>query len=179
MEAAEGSVTPPILSDDTVVDMLEIRALLARYCSCVDAREPRAIAESAFTLDGIDDHGIFGSVFRGRDAIEAMFTRSNAITEASAHFVASAVIEVDGDVATGRSYVSGWTWTWASESAGRRRGAEWVFVGIYADRFARTDEGWLISERRVEPLGPGATGFGRRPPAYAGSAGIGPEDDDR
>ena len=153
-------------------DLEQIRALLSRYASLVDAREPSAIASGAFTPDGSDDHGLYGSVFRGRDAIEAMFRRSNETTEASAHFVADPVIEIDGDVAYGRTYVTGWTWTRDSAVAGNVRPADWVFIGIYVDRFERTGDGWLISQRTVEPLGPGATAAGERPGAYAGSAGI-------
>jgi ketosteroid isomerase-like protein len=153
-------------------DLEQIRALLSRYASLVDARDPSAIGPGAFTLDGSDDHGLYGSVFRGRDAIEAMFRRSNETTEASAHFVADPVIEIDGDVAYGRTYVTGWTWTRDSAAAGNVRPADWVFIGIYVDRFERTGDGWLISQRAVEPLGPGATAAGQRPGAYAGSAGI-------
>jgi ketosteroid isomerase-like protein len=153
-------------------DLAQIRALLSRYASLVDARDPRAIASGAFTPDGSDDHGLYGSVFRGRDAIEAMFRRSNETTEASAHFVADPVIEIDGDVAYGRTYVTGWTWTLDSAAAGNVRPADWVFIGIYVDRLERTGDGWLISERTVEPLGPGATAAGSRPGVYAGSAGI-------
>ena len=153
-------------------DLAQIRALLSRYASLVDARDPRAIAAGAFTPGGSDDHGLYGSVFRGRDAIEAMFRHSNETTEASAHFVADPVIEIDGDVAYGRTYVTGWTWVRESGVAGNVRPANWVFIGIYVDRFERTGEGWLISERTVEPLGPGATAAGSRPGAYAGSAGV-------
>ena len=158
-----------------LADRSQIKSLLTRYASVVDARDPRVIAHSVFTPDGVDDHGIYGAVFHGRDAIEAMFRRSNETTEASAHFIADPVIEIDGDVAHGRTYVTGWTWTWQSGSSGNVRPANWVFIGIYVDRFERTDEGWMISERRVEALGPGATAAGRRPEAYAGSAGVGDE----
>jgi hypothetical protein len=157
--------------DDQVrylADLHEIRALLARYTSLVDSRNPRAIAEGAFTPDGVDDHNIYGSVFSGRDAIEAMFRRSNETTESSAHFVADPVIEIDGDVAYGRTYVTGWQWFWDSGSAGNVRPADWVFIGIYVDRFERTEEGWLIAERVVEKLGPGSTAAGARHRAYDG-----------
>lgn len=151
-----------------LADLAEIRALLGRYCARVDARDAGGVADGAFTADAVDDHGIYGSVFRGRHEIEAMFTRSNLTTEASGHFVADPVIEIDGDVAYGHTYVSGLTWTWDSAVAGNVRPADWVFLGVYVDRFERTPEGWLLSERRVEPLGPGrGTAAGLRPRAYA------------
>lgn len=147
-------------------DLSQIRELLARYGYLVDARQPRPLVEGAFTVDGVDNHGIYGKVFRGHDEIEAMFRRSNETTEASAHFIADPVIEIDGDVAYGRTYVTGWTWIWDSAPAGNVRPADWVFIGIYVDRFERTADGWLISERIIEPLGAGATAAGRRPGAY-------------
>lgn len=149
-----------------LADMREIRELLARYCRLVDSRQPREIARGAFTEDALDDHGIYGRAFRGRDEIAAMFEASNTTTEHSAHFVSIPVVEIEGDVAHTRTYVTGWTWTRASAADGPVRAADWVFTGAYVDRMERTDEGWLIAERRIEPLGPGATGFGRRPEAY-------------
>ena len=159
-----------------LADVAQIRALLSRYCALVDARDPHAIAAGAFTPDGSDNHGLYGATFRGRDEIEAMFRRSNRTTEASAHFVADPLIEIDGDLAYGRTYVTGWTWV-RQPGADNVRPADWVFIGIYVDTFERTEEGWLIKERTVEPLGPGATAAGSRPGAYSGSAGI--ADDER
>ncbi|WP_067674474.1 nuclear transport factor 2 family protein [Nocardia miyunensis] len=147
-------------------DIRAVQEVLARYCRLVDARQPAAIAREAFTEDAVDDHGLYGRAFRGRDEIESMFRRSNETTDSSAHFISNSIIEIDGDVARARTYVSGWTWVWASADRGAVRPADWVFTGIYVDRLERTDEGWLISERIIEPLGTGATGFGARPTDY-------------
>ena len=149
-----------------LTDLHEIRSLLSRYCRLVDSREPAGIARGAFVEDAVDDHGIYGRAFRGRAEIEAMFTRSNETTDRSAHFVAAPEITIDGDTATAFTYVQGYTWTRASAVQGEVRATDWVFTGMYVDRFARTAEGWLISERRIAPLGPGATGYGARPGDY-------------
>lgn len=158
--------TEPAAALRRLADLHAIRALLNRYCRLVDARDPAGIARESFTEDAVDDHGIYGRPFRGRAEIEAMFTRSNETTDKSAHFVGPAEITLDGDTATARTYVTGWTWTWASAVNGTVRAADWVFTGMYLDRFERTSEGWLISERMIVPLGPGATGHGARPGAY-------------
>ena len=149
-----------------LADVRAVREALFRYCRLVDSRDPAAIAAQAFAPDAVDDHGIYGTTFRGREQIEAMFTRSNRTTDSSAHFISDSEIHVEGDTAFARTYVAGWTWVWASADRGAVRPADWVFTGVYVDRLERTDESWLISERLVEPLGPGATGYGARPGAY-------------
>ncbi|MGH3494355.1 MAG: nuclear transport factor 2 family protein [Sciscionella sp.] len=152
-----------------LADLAEIRDLLQRYCFLCDARVPHDIASGAFTENAGDDHNIYGSEFTGRDGIESMFTRSNRTTEASAHFVANPLIEIDGDVAHGRTYVTGWHWHHDTAERGNVRPSDWVFSGVYVDRFQRTpDQGWLIADRRVEPLGPGATAHGARHGDYDG-----------
>lgn len=148
---------PETLEDQAryLSDLAQIRAPLARSSTLIDGRVPCAIAAGIFTADGVDDHGLYGAMFRGRGEIEAMYHRSNETTEASAHFIGDPVIDIDGDVAFGRTYVTGWTWTRESAGEGNVWPADWVFIGIYLDRFERTADGWLISERIVKPLGPG------------------------
>jgi hypothetical protein len=157
-------------------DLDRIRELLARYCTLVDLRDSRRVAHLAFTEDAVDDHGIYGQAFHGREAIETMFVRSNGTTQCSAHFLGEPAITLRGDSATATTPVTGWTWVWGSPPRDGARVIDWVFTGTYVDRFVRTAQGWLIDERRVTPLGPGATGWGAPPGDYGirhGEAGKG------
>lgn len=147
-------------------DLTAIRDVLARYCQRVDQRDYVRVAQEAFTHDAVDDHGIYGQAFRGRAAIDAMFLRSNATTQCSAHCIGEPLIELDGDRAQVRTPVAGWTWVWGSPAVKGARTADWVFTGTYIDDLRKTETGWLIEQRFVTPLGPGATGLGAPPGAY-------------
>ena len=148
-------------------DLRAIRAVLARYCSLVDRRDYVRVARQAFTSTAVDDHGIYGQAFRGREAIDAMFLRSNATTRCSAHYVGESAISLDSDRAIATTPVTGWTWIWNSPPLAGSHTTDWIFTGTYVDELRRTGEGWLIEERLVTPLGPGATGRGAPPRAYA------------
>jgi hypothetical protein len=159
-----------------IPDEEAIRRVLVRYCQLVDARDAVGIAREVFTEDAIDNMGFFGAPAEGRSGIEAMFTRSNLTTEASAHFISNWIIDVDGDTAHANTYVTGWTWLRSSSHLGRLRPADFVSTGNYVDEFRRTEEGWRIMRRDFLPLGPGSVGIGSLPSAYAGAAGINPDE---
>ena len=159
-----------------IPDEEAIRRVLVRYCQLVDARDAAGIAREVFTEDAIDNMGLFGAPAEGRSGIEAMFTRSNVTTEASAHFISNWIIDVDGDTAHANTYVTGWTWLRSSGHLGRLRPADFVSTGNYVDEFKRTDEGWRISRRDFLPLGPGSVGIGSLPSAYAGVGGVNPDE---
>lgn len=143
-----------------LLDTEEIRALLARYCHLCDARTDTSFVREIFTEDAVDDHGLFGQVFRGWAELEDMYQRSSEFLEKAAHFVTNQQIEVTGDTATGRSYVQCYTWLRESSHLGNVRPADYVFVGDYDDTFARTPDGWRIKTRLMRPLGTGALGLG-------------------
>jgi hypothetical protein len=149
-----------------LLDIEEIRMLLARYCQLCDARTDTSFVREIFTEDATDDHGLFGQVFRGWDEIEQMYVRSSEFLESAAHFVTNEQIELDGDTATARSYVQCWTWLRESAALGNVRPADYVFVGVYHDTFRRTPDGWRISGRVMKQLGTGALGLGRAHEVY-------------
>jgi hypothetical protein len=149
-----------------LVDVEEIRSLLARYCHMCDSRTDTSFVRQIFTEDATDDHGLFGKVFRGWAELEEMYERSSQFLESAAHFVTNEQIEVTGDTATGRSYVQCWTWLRESSHLGNVRPADYVFVGVYHDTFARTPDGWRISARLMRPLGTGALGLGTAHEVY-------------
>jgi hypothetical protein len=143
-----------------LLDIEEIRTLLARYCHLCDARTDTSFVREIFTEDATDDHGLFGKVFRGWAELEDMYQRSSEFLETAAHFVTNQQIEVTGDTATARTYVQCWTWLRESSHLGNLRPADYVFVGVYHDTFARTTDGWRLKHRLMRPLGTGALGLG-------------------
>jgi len=157
-----------------LLDIEEIRALLARYCHLCDARTDTSFVREIFTEDATDDHGLFGKVFRGWAELEDMYQRSSGFLEMAAHCVTNQQIEVSGDTATARSYVQCWTWLRESSHLGNLRPADYVLVGVYHDTLARTPDGWRISSRLLRPLGTGALGLGTPHPVYFAAYGEAP-----
>lgn len=149
-----------------LLDVEEIRMLLARYCQLCDARTDTSFVREIFTEDATDAHGLFGRVFRGWDEIEQMYVQSSEYLESAAHFVTNERIQVDGDTASAQSYVQCWTWLRESADQGNVRPADYVFVGVYHDSFRRTPDGWRISGRVMKQLGTGALGLGRAHEVY-------------
>jgi ketosteroid isomerase-like protein len=156
---------------EQLADESEIRRVLSRYCQHLDAREPALAVRAVFTEDAVDDHGR-PDVPRGRAAIEAMFTRAYEHLEATAHMVSHSDIEVHGDAAHARTYVTAWHWLKSSAQLGQTRPADFVLVAVYNDDFRREPEGWRIAHRRLEPLGPGGVGSGVLPEAFRGFGGV-------
>ena len=156
---------------DRLIDEADISRLLARYCELVDRRDGDAVANEIFTADGRTDHGIFGSAAVGRTEIAEMYARSNRTTESSAHYISNSIIDIDGDSAKVRSYVSSWTWLRSSAHSGKIRPADFIITGIFVDLMRRDANGWRIFDRKLEPLGAGALGVGQLPDAYRGVSG--------
>ena len=159
-----------------LTDEDDIRRLLVRYCTLVDSCDAHAIATEIFAEDAVDDHGIDGRAAVGRTAIEAMFAKSNESTESSAHFVTNSVIVLHADTAEVQTYVTGWTWLRDSSDRGKIRPADFAITAIYDDVLRRYPEGWKIVHRKLQPLGPGAVGYGILPSVYYGTAGVQVED---
>jgi ketosteroid isomerase-like protein len=156
---------------DQLSDESDIRKVLSRYCQQVDARDPALVASAVFTEDAIDDHGRPDPP-QGRAAIEAMLRRAFEHLEATAHMTSNSDIEVNGDSAHARTYVTAWHWMKSSAHLGLTRPADFVVVAVYNDDFRREPEGWRIAHRRLEPLGPGGVGSGVLPEAFRGFGGV-------
>jgi uncharacterized protein (TIGR02246 family) len=117
-----------------------IRRLKHEYCHTVDAGEYDEWV-SLFTEDGTFDREGADPI-EGRDALrEMMLEEFDDAFEHTAHVVTNPVIDVDGDVATGRWYV-----TLVYESAGGTVGRN---QGVYEDVYRRVSGEWLIDESVV------------------------------
>ncbi|WP_067893953.1 nuclear transport factor 2 family protein [Nocardia vaccinii] len=122
-------------------DQVEIMQLVAQYGPAVDSGSGEAAA-ALWTQDGLFD-AVPQLRMQGRDDIVAMVHggHQSLIRNGCGHVLTVPHIVVDGDRATGRSYALNIRW-----DAGADR--FWVArVSANTWRWARTAEGWRITER--------------------------------
>jgi len=115
-----------------------IRELMHRYCFCMD--------EGRFAeLGGLfADDGVWSAPYRtatGPVEIEAWLTQSVPATPRRMHYVMNTIISVDGQIAKARS-----NYLVMVEGAD---GPVPSVCGTYADRFARTPNGWRFQRREL------------------------------
>ncbi len=135
------------MSDDRLEAIEDIRVLKALYAERVDAnhRNPTqatAVAATAlFTDDAILDLGPFGR-YVGKTAImNAFLNLFPAATAWSTHYILNGIIEPNGKAATGRWYFLLFTQPKTSPPSPALQ----VF-GSYAEKYIKTDNGWLFQE---------------------------------
>jgi len=114
-----------------------IRDLKHEYCYRLDDRDWDGTVE-LFTPDTVLDYGGLGT-YEGRDGVRKFAEGFIAESlEATAHAVHNGVIDVDGDEATGRWYVTSFI-TLANGTSGVR-------MGEYEEQYRRCDDGeWRIA----------------------------------
>ena len=123
-------------------DQQEITELLAHYADAVNRRDLEAWTK-VWSEDGI--YTLNGASKRvGRDAIVALYEKAMAMVESMLQVVHNGTVEVDGDSATGRWYVS--------EHHGLGDGKSVYVIGVYQDRYIRTADGWKFAERHFDQL---------------------------
>ncbi|HEY2206559.1 MAG TPA: nuclear transport factor 2 family protein [Pseudonocardia sp.] len=118
-------------------DAQAIGQLRARYCQCLDDGRWDELA-ALFTPDG----AFVGlATARGRDELREFFAglRDGPLS-AWWHFSANETVEVDGDTATGQ--------TWLFQPC-VVQGEAHIAAGRYRDRMARVEGRWLFAERAV------------------------------
>lgn len=118
-------------------DIQEIGQLRASYCQALDDGRWDALADT-FTEDG----AFVGlSTARGRSEMLEFFPKLNSTTVTSWwHFSSNETVEVDGDFATGT--------TWLLQPC-VVEGESQLAAGRYDDTMIRTSDGWRFSERKV------------------------------
>jgi ketosteroid isomerase-like protein len=121
---------------DPVRDELEIRNLVARYSDAVARRDEKAWGDT-WALDG--EWKLGPNQATGRDDIVKLWTGMMKIFRFVTQFPASGMIEVSGDVATGRWRVLELGWPVQGDAAST--------IGVYEDRYRRTEEGWRFASR--------------------------------
>lgn len=117
-----------------------IRELKHEYCYRLDDRDWEGVVE-LFTADATLDYGGLGT-YEDRDGVREFaegFVAEHL--DATAHAVHNGVVDVDGDAASGRWYVTSLI-TLADGTSGFR-------MGEYEERYRREDDGWRIESLRL------------------------------
>jgi len=130
-----------------LLDREQIADAMATYTRCADLNLPDEQAK-VFTVDcRVSYHP--ESWIEGRSTLAATLRESLARFQRTSHHLGNIAIHFDSDDgATAESTVIAWH--------RRNDGTEWTLYGRYVDRWERTAEGWLMSERVLRAAG--ATG---------------------
>lgn len=135
-----------VLSDDLLLrrvvqdlaDRQAIRDLMITYCRGVD-RFDRALLESVYHPDAIDDHGLI--VAGPREFAEWVIAFHGQFQHRTQHIVTNHSCEIDGDTAHAETY-----WMLAAMN---REGPPLSFGGgRYLDRIERREGRWAIAARK-------------------------------
>jgi uncharacterized protein (TIGR02246 family) len=145
-----------------IADRVEIEALRGEFSDAVMMNDHDRFA-SLFTPDGVVRIPLGNIEAAGREQIRALGQRREAIAEYFLQTTHPGMIQLDGDTATGRAYLS--------EVARLRDGGSALNYFVYHDRYQRTPDGWKFAERTADfryldttPLAgsaPGAAGDAR------------------
>ena len=154
-----------------IADRVEIEALRGEFTDAAMMCDYDRVA-SLFTPDGALRMPNVPVELVGRDQIRAWRERREAFVEYFVQTAHPGTIQLDGDTATGRAYLS--------ELVRARDGGSHLNYFVYHDRYQRTPDGWKFTERVAEfryldttPLAgsaPSAAGEPSRPQAGNTSA---------
>ncbi|NUP53745.1 MAG: nuclear transport factor 2 family protein [Catenulispora sp.] len=126
----------------TLADRAEIGDLFTKLGRCLDEHRFDEMHE-LFTEDVVGTTP--GGTQQGRDALIAQARRNHEDFDRLTHQFTSVLVEVDGDAASIRAYVTGLFGHQSSPIPER------VLVGLYRNKVVRTADGWRISELTVQP----------------------------
>jgi len=130
----------------TVDDRAQIEQLVHRYSDAV-TRKDRKQWTATWAADATWDLGK-GRTTAGRDEIVDFWQSAVDQLDVVVQLVHNGTVEVDGDSAHGRWYIS--------EHLRRSNGAPGMLLGWYDDTYARVDGEWLFTSRNLTLLYHGA-----------------------
>jgi ketosteroid isomerase-like protein len=125
-----------------IADRVEIEALRGEYNDALMMRNYDRLA-ALFTAEGAVRMPHVPAEAVGREDIRAGIARLQATFEYFVQTTHPGALELDGDTAVGRTYLS--------ELMHGRDGRSNLNYGIYHDRYERTPDGWKFAERVYEP----------------------------
>jgi uncharacterized protein (TIGR02246 family) len=125
-------------------DKDELTALLNRYCNIADAKDWDGYANT-FAEDGVMTFEGWGDTV-GRAAISKAAS-AEQIFDGLQHSMTNMQFEVDGDKATGTSYL----WFAATPDT-KEPEMNYAFGGPYKFEFQRAERGWEITRMRLKKI---------------------------
>ncbi|MGN9911090.1 nuclear transport factor 2 family protein [Phytohabitans sp. LJ34] len=125
----------------TIADRVEIEALRGEFSDAAMMRDRVRLA-SLFIPDGALRMPNIPAELIGREEIRAGGERLQAQWDFFVQNTHPGTIQLDGDTATGRTYIQ--------EIARTLDGRQGINFAIYHDRYQRTPEGWKFAERVYE-----------------------------
>lgn len=128
-----------------VADELEIRNLVARLAQLADGGDLDEYIQ-CFTEDAGWDGGAVLGTSKGRTEIRAAAEKrrtggTSGPGTNTCHVISTQVVEVSGNSATSRAIFHYYRETHATPVL--------AMMGVYEDRFSRTDSGWCMAQRNV------------------------------
>jgi len=132
--------------DPVVQQLLDEKSIInvcVRYATAIDDRDWARLG-SCFLPDAV---GIYHAdrPLHGVEAIVAAIRTAVTPLSRTQHLVATFTVDVQGDDASSSCYLHA-----QHVREGLTGGDTYVIAGRYADRFARTEDGWRIRERRLD-----------------------------
>jgi ketosteroid isomerase-like protein len=146
-----------------IADRIEIEALRGEFSDAVMMNDHHRLA-SLFTPDGVVRIPLGNIEAVGREGIRALGERRQALADYFVQTTHPGMIQLDGDTATGRAYLS--------ELAHLRDGGSHLNYFVYHDRYQRTSDGWKFTERVAEFRYLDTSSLMGSPPPAAGTPGL-------
>ena len=124
-----------------IADRVQIEALRGEFTDAVMMRDYDRGA-SLFTPDGVVRIPHINAELAGREQLRAGGERLQGLWEYFVQTTHPGTIQLDGDTASGRAYIS--------ELMRFSDGTSELNYAIYHDRYRRTSDGWKFTERIYE-----------------------------
>jgi hypothetical protein len=134
----------PPLSAQELSDRIEIGDLMVRYARAIDTKD-YALLDTCFTPDAYVDYTSSGGTKGKYPEVRAWLEKALSPFAAMMHAVSNTAVELQGDRASARTYVSN------PMGFAKADGSLHIFTvyAHYVDELVRTREGWRIA-RRIE-----------------------------
>lgn len=128
------------MKDRALLDRIELRDLVMRYCRGIDRRD-FALVRACYHDNAIDDHG--GMFCGSADDYVVWVEQALSAMECTIHSIGNSIFAVDGDYAEGEHY----SYNFHRTRPPARQ--ELVIHGRYLDKYERRNGTWKFAHRKI------------------------------